>query len=410
MLYSESVFMFSWHTDIKHIGIQFGERQSPIPISWIARLPPIAEPMVQIDPDSYIQLSKKVRNKEKWFPTLEVWLKSIDRYLCQYFHLVEQRYHGANRDICVAEQGLLGKLENYERSRTTKKELYIPEAMYPHKIRGKCMPGSIELRTQYFCNASILNLYLKSVCSRTAPSQENFVYFTGTRFAHDEAVPLIGNFEIEDYIMHERLTAISFSIELTAALFEIKDLELRDAVFNEMKKELLIQLLYSPLIFTRIGIARNFIHEIQIQYTIWEHQLVSQGVETFYESDIWEEIVTRALFSRQVVSSCLLPGVDIYPKGYICDVLDEELEDAIAHLKSLLAMVVEPVNIVEYAKNPQYEMVAFCNPEHEHVKYFLNKLVEARNFGINSRPRAELDLLFAKVYDEVSKILKYRVK
>lgn len=143
-------------------------------------------------------------------------------------------------------------------------------------------------------------------------------------------------FTLEDYFLYEYYNGGSLAVELTACLLQIKDESTADCILEELKRKL-PSFLYSPMIYSRIAVARLYVTEAygEIKYH-----------EKYYEinSDEAKGRCIRTAFDR----------VDNAVKGllYLPDCYTEESYYSIQYKKESLPTVDSDTNDLSSDRQP----------------------------------------------------------
>jgi hypothetical protein len=206
----------------------------------------------------------------------------------------------------------------------------------------------------------------------------------------------VENFTLIDYIYHEMYTGISLSIEITAVLLEFEDEILAEEALKAFQKHALKDIVFSPMLFTRICAARHFFQQILMEKMVDQYGWTSLEKSVQDEERQWKQRVNRA---------CAHIGSAYKP--VLCYVQDLEIDEALMHLTMLITKMKQPVDLFGYVNNPEHGLAVFCNPNHKNAKFFLDELKTGQEQKLQKDRRSSRReiRLFRKVHEMVRKAI-----
>ena len=123
------------------------------------------------------------------------------------------------------------------------------------------------------------------------------------------------------------------------------------------------------------------------------------GVEIFAHKDLCEPGIERKVFHLERV---IVDGDKRENNAFDIKIPREQIEESLKHLTDLLEMVSFPVCLPEYMHKPRYGLAVFCNPGHENVRYYLDRIaaqLEKDSFPESiPRSRSEKERVFQIVH------------
>lgn len=421
--YRNKVLEFNWARDISEV-------QAPMPV-YPEMVPPEQEnnddpgkwlkwnefrtvyyPRVQADPTDMVIFSEKVSGSFEHYFHTGLWMNTLDRYLFQYYMLKKQQLGGKMCPIEIPQE-FSKKLDNYYSTAKSKRKPVPPWYQLPRPKTKKSKTSNQEIwNIPAFAGRAYLNDMARWLFTKADASGKcNELYTDGLLLrvkdsdSEDEPVPtvtIVEDFDLCSYVEHELITGISLSIEITAALLEFEDTDLRKKVFQAFCEDALAVVVGSPLIYSRISAARNFFHQILMECQVQGYQWYSSDRKPAMSGLDWGRMVRHA--EEHVVM--------LRPNAPWVSVPENEVEVSLAHIEKLLSMVTMPDNLLEYVKTPRYGLAAFCHKTHNNINYFLNELKENDKAQIteNPRKRTEAHELFMEVHAAVKTAIGKRRK
>lgn len=395
---SNQIFQLDWECDLQHI---------PEPTAYLLKdqfSDPTSErdyrkyPLVQADPTDRICFSKSVLGKCEHRSNKLIWMSTLDRYLRQYYLLARQREeiegdHIRMRKILVPYQVHEEYLDYL--SRRNKNPICYDIRLF-EQAKGETTEDEKYLfyNAPRFACGSFLNHICRSIYTRKNADNNRYSLFSdGLKFELYGIEDFIPSFELVDYFEHEMTTGVSLSIEIASVLLEFEDDELRHSAWSAFCDKVLPRIIHSQLFFTRNTIARNFFQQILMEKKINDYRWYPEGAETdakgmlnralSHTDLIWSNPEQLYYKSSEKKEKLTVPRGNIYPSRI--EVPDGQIDDALKHLWSLLSIVTQPFDLCyrgDTNANRVYEnkhLAVFCNPEHNHVKRYLDELVNAVN-------------------------------
>lgn len=194
----------------------------------------------------------------------------------------------------------------------------------------------------------------------------------------------IPDFKLEDYILFERNTAISFLVEACAVLTSIRNPQIQLACTNVLKKNLNF-FLESPFLLSRISLMRQFV--IEAAFTIdWKkkHGFYDYMRDLPSSEDITAHMEAHA---QNVLDNLPKVCATILDPSSLCDADFKSKKNCRNNLFCMLKNVSAPIDLVSYVESPIYGPVAFCNPRHEGVKTLLDDIAIYNSIAFKKFPK-----------------------
>lgn len=192
---------------------------------------------------------------------------------------------------------------------------------------------------------------------------QDSLFYDGLIFRMEDFPDFDIKFNLEDYVMHEYFTGLSLSIEISAILLEFENEALRNRAFLEFRDKMLPEIVRCPYLFTRNSVARLFFQQILLECENRAYQWNAPRISKTFSGAEWDNLIQRATKCKSMLGSM--------PSAIVKNC---ELNDAIAHLESLIVQVQAPVNVFEYVQNASHGLALFCHSEHKYVDFFQNEL------------------------------------
>ena len=351
--------------------------------------------MAQADPNDILELKNPVNNRNCFHANPYIWKETIDQYLVEYCNLLSRRDEGKTVTIELPSTIANKYFNNEQRTRKTKKNV---DRAFQHFAHEKNKAFSMD---QFGGNAYLNRLcrilfHRKDATSNQDYSLENEALIQQDSLFHDglifrmiEFPDFNLKFNLVDYVMHECLTGISLSIEISAVLLEFENDALRNKAFLEFRDKMLPDIVRCPYFFTRNAVARLFFQQILLECENRAYQWNAPRISSSFSGEEWNNLIGRATKCKAMLTS--LPTANVK---------DCELNDAIAHMESLIAQVKLPVNVFEYVQNTSYGLALFCNKKHKNVQFYLDTLKknDTNNTAKIKKPQSNPHIMFQNVH------------
>lgn len=386
---SNPIFQLDWEYDLQHVQ----EPAAYLPSDNYKKYP-----LIQADPTDKLCFSKEILGKSEHRSNKMIWMSTLDRYLRQYYLLARQREENECNHILLQKIMVPHQVHEEYLDYLTRRNKYpiCYDIKLFEQVTGKT-PEDIKFvfyNIPRFAGGSYLNYICHAIYTRKNADDDRYSLFTdGLKFRLHGIGDFIPSFELVDYFEHEMTTGLSLSIEIASVLLEFKDDGLRNWAWNAFCEKVLPRIIHSQLFFTRNTVARHFFQQILMEEKRNDYRWYPETTR----SDT-NEVLNRALSHTELIWSeyelidCkskdrnkkrgLLRG-NIYANQIQVPV--EQIDDALKHLWSLLSIVTQPFNLCYYGDNIANNtstnkcLAAFCNPQHKHVKKYLDDLNKCVN-------------------------------
>ena len=399
------ILEFSWEKDIRPDVRVSRSYATPKPQTYLSDGTPWGvsldtRPLFEREEADKLQLKDKQGLERPIKVNILDWSRSLDRYLYQYFLLIETKSMAQTKSDWVKydlPDQIAAKLDNYIEAK---------------KIgRARKLPVTLDLLEEYAGSGYKIPryfraCYLNQVCrglaadstattSLLAPQQDGVAFWKNIEGEYPR-------FEIEDYWLHEKTTGISLTIEISAVFLEVgkkhKDDALWDKALETFIRKALPTIVRSPLFFTRNTVARRFFQQILMEQSIPSDQCNQTEISDWQIETYWNELIERATFHLNV----LVPNPEVY------NVPLPQVDEAISHIQKLLASVAEPVNMPAYVNDPKRGLAPFCDTRHAKVSYFTDRLYISKNDSIRMNSKSQLTA-FARIRKAVKEAIHLEI-
>ena len=387
------VLEFSWEKDIRPDVRVSRSYAIPKPQTYLSDGTPWGVsldtcPLFEREEADKLQLKDKQGLERPIKVNILDWSRSLDRYLYQYFLLIETQSMAQTKSDWVKydlPDQIAAKLDNYMEAKKIGRARNLPvtlDLLEEHAGSGYKIPRYFRA---WYLNQVCRGLAADSTATTSllAPQQDGVAFWKNIEGEYPR-------FEIEDYWLHEKTTGISLTIEIAAVFLEVgkkhKDDALWDKALETFTRKALPTIVRSPLFFTRNTVARRFFQQILMEQSIPSDQCNQTEICDWQDETYWNELIERATFYLNV----LVPNLDVY------DVPLPQVDEAISHIQKLLASVAEPVNMTAYVNDPKRGLAPFCDTRHAKVSYFTNRLDTSKNDSIRMNSKSQLTA-FARI-------------
>ena len=346
------------------------------------------------------------------YPEVEIptnvwtWRRSLDKYLYQYFLLIDSKSMDQTESDWVAiklTDEIVKKLDNYEEAKKRGRARKLPvDPIFLHYLTGdeRVKYDGVDYRTPRYFRACYLNQLFRGLAtdstattSLLAPQQDGVAFWKDDKGEYPR-------FEIEDYWLHEKITGISLTIEIASVFLEVrgrgKDDEMWNKALETFIRKALPTIVRSPLFFTRNTVARRFFQEIATERSMPSNQWNLEDICNWRDDNYWNDFIERAISYLNV----LIPNAEVYSLPL------SQVDEAIFHIHKLLSALELPVNIPKYVNNPNRGLALFCDTRHERVSYFTDRLYTSKNDSIRLTDNSKLST-FARIRKAVKDAISF---